>query len=208
MKAATSNKLGLISHPEFGQVRNVMIKGEPWFVANDVCAILGIQNPRDAMGRFVDDDEKGVGITDTLGGVQEMAIINESGMYSLIFQSRKPEARKFRKWVTSEVLPAIRRQGYYVDPSAQLSRAEVRKLENIMRKGILSYIMPKDIWDCHNKLRVSENTIRAVINGGVYNNAVMLDLQERAMINKERYENAYNPTRMQKVAQVLLNNNE
>lgn len=207
MKAATSNKLGLISHPEFGQVRNVMIKGEPWFVAKDVCDVLELTNSRKSL-TSLDEDEKGVTNCYTLGGVQEMAIINESGMYSLIFQSRKPEARKFRKWVTSEVLPAIRRQGYYVDPSAQLSRAEVRKLENIMRKGMLSYIMQKDIWDCHNKLRVSENTIRAVINGGVYNNAVMLDLQERAMINKERYENAYNPTRMQKVAQVLLNNNE
>lgn len=91
MKAATSNKLGLISHPEFGQVRNVMIKGEPWFVAKDVCDVLELTNSRKSL-TSLDEDEKGVTNCYTLGGVHEMAIINESGMYSLIFQSRKPDS--------------------------------------------------------------------------------------------------------------------
>ena len=86
--------------------------GDPWFVASDVCEALTIGNSRDAVGRL-DDDEKGVGTIDTLGGKQDVSIINESGLYSLIMTSRKPEAKRFKKWVTSEVLPAIRKTGSY-----------------------------------------------------------------------------------------------
>lgn len=98
----------------FGEttIRSLTIDAEPWFVANDVCTVLSIANPRDAT-RSLDEDEKGVAITDTLGGPQETVIVNESGLYALIFKSRKSEARRFRKWVTSEVLPAIRRTGSY-----------------------------------------------------------------------------------------------
>ena len=85
---------------------------EPWFVAADVCEALSIANNRDAVTRL-DDDERGVATTDTPSGQQEMTIINESGLYSLILTSRKPEAKKFKKWVTSEVLPSIRKTGSY-----------------------------------------------------------------------------------------------
>lgn len=87
-------------------------KGAPWFCAKDVCAALGIANHRDAT-KGLEDDEKGVVTTDSLGGKQEAIFVSESGLYALIFQSRKVVARQFRKWVTSEVLPALRRQGYY-----------------------------------------------------------------------------------------------
>ena len=100
---------------EDNAVRVIDIDGEPWFVAADVCRILDIKNSRDAVADL-DDDEKGVANTDTLGGRQEMRIINESGLYNLIFRSRKPEAKKFRKWVTAEVLPSIRKTGMYVEP--------------------------------------------------------------------------------------------
>jgi len=93
-------------------VRTVIHDGEPWFVAADVCAVLEHGNPRQVIVRL-DDDEKGVLNVDTPGGVQEMNIINESGLYALIFSSRKPEARGFRRWVTNEVLPAIRKTGRY-----------------------------------------------------------------------------------------------
>ena len=96
-------------HYEF---RTLDIDGEPWFVLADACRALGIRNPRDAASRL-DDDEKGVAQIDTLGGSQAMRIINESGLYSLIIRSDKPEARRFKKWVTSEVLPSIRRTGGY-----------------------------------------------------------------------------------------------
>jgi anti-repressor protein len=87
-------------------------EGEPWFVAADVSRVLKIKNSRDAVARL-DEDEKGVVTTDTLGGNQEVVIVNESGLYSLILTSRKPEAKRFKKWVTSEVLPSIRRTGSY-----------------------------------------------------------------------------------------------
>lgn len=93
-------------------VRSLLIGDEPWFVAADVCAVLGTRNSRDALARL-DSDEKGVAITDTLGGPQEMSVINESGLYSLTLTSRKPEAKRFKKWVTSEVLPSIRKTGRY-----------------------------------------------------------------------------------------------
>ena len=86
--------------------------GEPWFVAADVCRVLALSKPENAYGRL-DDDEKDTLIVGTLGGQQEMVTINESGLYSLILTSRKPEAKKFKKWVTSEVLPSIRRTGAY-----------------------------------------------------------------------------------------------
>ena len=95
-----------------GAVRVVLRDDAPWFVAADVCAALSIENNRDAMSRL-DDDEKGVGSIDTLGGSQVMTIVSESGLYSLVLGSRKPEAKPFKKWVTSEVLPAIRKSGRY-----------------------------------------------------------------------------------------------
>ena len=87
-------------------------QGEPWFVAADVCRCLAIANSRDALTRL-DDDEKGVGSTDTPGGTQSVTTVNEFGLYSLILGSRKPEARAFKRWVTHEVLPAIRKTGRY-----------------------------------------------------------------------------------------------
>ena len=91
-------------------MRTVGIDGEPWFVAADVCAALSIANSRDAATRL-DEDKKGVATIDTLGGRQELGTVNESRLYSLILGSRKPEAKRFKKWVTSEVLPAIRKTG-------------------------------------------------------------------------------------------------
>lgn len=83
-----------------------------WFVAADVCAHLGVANSRDALSRL-DDDEKGVVSTDTLGGEQQVAAVNEPGLYSLVLSSRKPEAKRFKRWITHEVLPALRKTGKY-----------------------------------------------------------------------------------------------
>lgn len=89
---------------------------DPWWIAADVCEVLGVANSRDAMARL-DPDEKGVTIADTPGGQQEMSTINESGLYSLIMTSRKPEAKRFKRWVLHEVLPSIRKTGRYsVEP--------------------------------------------------------------------------------------------
>lgn len=93
-------------------VRAVAIAGDPWFVARDVCAELDIVNVSDAVSTL-DDDEKGVVTADTLGGPQQIRIVSEAGLYSLILRSRKPEAKAFKRWVTHEVLPAIRKTGQY-----------------------------------------------------------------------------------------------
>lgn len=94
------------------EVRTLLIENEPWFVAKDVCDILEHSNSRQAI-QELDEDEKGVSNVYTLGGNQKMAIVNESGLYNLIFKSRKPEAKSFRKWVTAEVLPSIRKTGSF-----------------------------------------------------------------------------------------------
>lgn len=97
-------------------VRTLLIDGNPWFVATDLAEILGYQSAKDML-RLLDEDERGGGhFLPTLGGVQEHSIINESGLYGVILRSNKPEAKAFRKWVTGEVLPAIRKQGFYKSP--------------------------------------------------------------------------------------------
>ena len=106
------NGIKVFERQEFGQVRVVDVNGEPWFVAKDVCECLDIGNSRDAVAAL-DEDEKGVDSIDTPGGAQEMSIISEAGLYSLILRSRKPEAKAFKRWITHEVLPSIRRAGSY-----------------------------------------------------------------------------------------------
>lgn len=94
-------------------VRVVMQNESPWFVAADVAKILELGNPRSSIA-LLDDDEKGVHTVDTPGGAQQLAIINESGVYSLVLRSRKPEAKAFKRWITHEVLPDIRKHGMYM----------------------------------------------------------------------------------------------
>ena len=108
------NMITVFENEEFGAVRTATINGEPWFVANDVCAILEIDRTQT---RRLDDDEKGVYLIHTLGGDQKMSIVNEFGLYSLILRSRKSEAKSFRRWITHEVIPSIRKHGIYATTS-------------------------------------------------------------------------------------------
>lgn len=114
------NSLAVFNNDQFGQVRSVLIDGEPWFAAADVCRALDINNNRQAIARL-DEDEKGVISTDTPGGEQKMSFVNEPGLYTLVLGSRKPEAKLFKRWITHEVIPSIRKTGAY---SATLSPAE------------------------------------------------------------------------------------
>ena len=113
------NELQIFKNPEFGQVRTLIKDGQPWFVAKDVAEILGYSNPRDAISKHVDAEDKGVANCDTLGGKQELTIINESGLYALVFGSRLETAKRFKRWVTSEVLPALRKTGAYIMPQSR-----------------------------------------------------------------------------------------
>ena len=108
-----SDLLQVFENPELGSVRSLIINGEPYFVGKDVATALGYGNPRDALSRHIDPEDKGVVKHDTPGGVQELTVINESGVYALTFSSKLKQAKQFKRWVTSEVLPAIRKHGLY-----------------------------------------------------------------------------------------------
>jgi len=102
----------LFTHHEFGEIRTVIKDDEIWFVANDVCRYLELSNPRKAIANL-DDDEKDVTFCYTLGGKQKVNIISESGLFTLVMRSNKPDAKRFQKWVTKEILPSIRKTGIY-----------------------------------------------------------------------------------------------
>lgn len=131
------------------EVRTIQRDGDPWFVLKDVCQVLGIGNSRMAAERL-DADEKGVSQIDTPGGKQEMSIINESGLYNVILRSDKPEAKPFRKWVTSEVLPTIRKHGMYAtaetvekmlsDPDAMIQVFTALKEERAARQALAEQV--------------------------------------------------------------------
>lgn len=110
---------------EFGIIRTQNIDGNLWFVGKDVANALGYSNPRKALIDHVDEEDKGVTKCDTLGGTQELTIINESGLYSLIFSSKLESAKRFKRWVTSTVLPSIRKTGGYLAGQEQLTNKEI-----------------------------------------------------------------------------------
>ena len=117
MKGSESvNELQVFNNEAFGTVRVIEKDGEPWFVGKDVADILGYTNSRKALIDHVDDEDKGVTKCDTLGGAQEITVINESGLYSLVLQSKLPKAKAFKHWVTSEILPSVRKHGAYLTP--------------------------------------------------------------------------------------------
>lgn len=110
------NELMIFNNPEFGEIRTVEVNGEPWLVGKDVAQALGYSNTKDAVSRHVDTEDKRGARFPTPSGQQEMTIINESGLYSLVLGSKLPSAKKFKRWVTSEVLPSIRKNGMYLLP--------------------------------------------------------------------------------------------
>ncbi|MGN8276760.1 BRO-N domain-containing protein [Pseudomonas sp. SMN5] len=122
------------------QVRTLLVNDQPWFVATDVCESLAIVNTARALSRL-DEDERGIHSMNTLGGAQNLSVVNESGLYSLILTSRKAEAKRFKKWVTAEVLPAIRKHGRYEDSKGVmapmvddlLGKSGALRLSNVMR---------------------------------------------------------------------------
>lgn len=112
--------------PEFGRVRTIERNGEPWFVGKDVAVALGYSNPRDALAKHVDDQDKNsVAKRDGTSGNPNMTIINESGLYSLVLSSKLPTAKKFKRWVTSEILPSIRKTGGYISGQETMSDSEL-----------------------------------------------------------------------------------
>ena len=117
--------LQIFNSPEFGAIRTIEKDGEPWFVGKDVAAALGYEKPTDAVRKHVDVEDRGISKMETPSGTQETTIINESGLYSLVLSSKLPTAKKFKRWITSEVIPSIRKHGAYMTPD---------KLEEVLLK--------------------------------------------------------------------------
>lgn len=122
------NDIQIFSNPDFGEVRTILIDGEPWFCGRDVAISLGYAKPQNAIRDNVDEEDARKQSTHTNGGMQELLYVNESGLYSLIFGSKLENAKKFKKWVTSEVLPTIRRTGQYGQARIPMTIPEQIKL--------------------------------------------------------------------------------
>lgn len=162
------------------EVRTLLIDGEPCFIANDLCDVLEIRNARDAVSTL-DEDEKGVVTADTLGGAQQMAYVTEAGMYSLVLRSRKPEAKAFKRWLTHEVLPAIRKTGQYQRPMSLAERTmalmgelqaqvdeQARQLEAARPKieYVETFVADEDLLTLRtiaSDLKVGEQELRALL---------------------------------------------
>ena len=124
-------ELMIFRNEEFGEIRSLEIDNEPYFVGKDIAEVLGYSNPLKAIREHVDEEDKGVNEMVTPGGKQNIIIINESGLYSLIMSSKLPNAKKFKRWVTSEVLPSIRKHGGYIAGQEQMTD------EELMAKAVL-----------------------------------------------------------------------
>lgn len=130
------NDLQIFSNSEFGNIRTVTVNGEPWFVGKDIAEALGYgkgKSLNNAVASHVDDEDKGVTEMMTPGGKQNLIIINESGLYSLILSSKLPNAKKFKRWVTSEVLPAIRKTGHYEAPGYAPKATSIGEVVNLIK---------------------------------------------------------------------------
>ncbi|MEA5057267.1 MAG: BRO family protein, partial [Anaerotignum propionicum] len=155
------HEIKIFENEEFGQVRTLLIEGEPWFVGKDIAEILKYSNTRKAIADHVDDDDKtdGVTIRDSIGRSQKPIIINESGLYSLIMSSKLPTAKRFKRWVTGEVLPSIRKHGAYIT---------MPKLEEIMANPDSLELLLKQLLAETQKNKELEQQLTVLIPKGEY----------------------------------------
>lgn len=179
----------ILQWKEDASIRMKMIDDKPWFIAKDVCEILGLIKYRDALSHVDDEDKRVSIVVDTLGGPQSMTAVNESGFYALIFQSRKPQAKAFRKWVTSEVLPSLWKYGYYVAPGAELTKDQREALLAVMIKRMRRYLEQRDVGIVARRTCYPEEYVLRVATGRMPDPSpsVVRALQERALKNKKNY---------------------
>lgn len=157
-------------------IRVKMINGESWFVGKDICIALELANHKDALSRLDSDERDGVGITDPMGRNQEVTVVNESGLYHLIFQSRKPEARAFRRWITSEVLPAIHRTGSYSLQSPQRQLLPAPKFRPAFikwKERNRKFLSRKELFAIANGFRLTYSHVRKVYSGNTVSARVL-----------------------------------
>lgn len=195
--------LQVFYNPETGvNLRTKVIDNESWFVAQDICSILGLNNITKAMAALDFDEKHGVTISNAVGNNQEVRAVNESGLYHLIFISRKPEARAFRKWITGEVLPSIRRTGTYSasgiqSPGTETSRLPLPKFRPFFDtwKGCVEpHLSSLEVLAVAKTLDVTYSHVRKVLMGTSVSERVARALTEAAMANK-RAGMKYEPER-------------
>lgn len=154
------NELQIFNSEEFGEIRTVNINGEPWLVGKDVAVALGYMNPQKAIRDHVLEEDRGVNEMDTPSGRQKLVIINESGLYALIFGSKLDSAKRFKHWVTSEVLPTIRKTGGYQKPLTQQEMMRIQlgmiddhesRIENLENNMTIDYGQQMVLQDAVNK---------------------------------------------------------
>jgi anti-repressor protein len=185
------NELQIFKNEEFGEVRALEIDGDPWFIGKDVAEVLGYTNSRKALADHVDDEDKGVTKCDTLGGSQELTVINESGLYSLILSSKLPSAKKFKRWVTSEVLPAIRKTGGYQIPQtyAEALRRLADESERVERLALENKEMkPKaEFFDAvtDSKTALPIGDVAKVLDMGIGRNKLFQFLREMRILTSD-----------------------
>lgn len=151
------SNIQIFENPEFGKVRTVDVNGEPWLVGKDIAEALGYKNAKDALATHVDPEDKmqgdGVAICDPMGREQHPTVINESGLYSLVLSSKLPGAKKFKRWVTYEVLPSIRKNGGYIHGQETMSDTELIAKALLMsqkiieeKQKVIERMAPKEIF--------------------------------------------------------------
>lgn len=182
------NELTVFNNEEFGEIRTITIDGEPWFVANDILRVLAVSNLKDALRTLDDDEKSGVDIIDPHGRKQKTNCISEAGLYSIILRSRKPEAKAFKRWVTHDILPAIRKTGGYMtdellakcqkDPNVMFAFAEellkLRDKTNVLESKLDAAQPKADFYDTF----VSPNKYT-----GLRDTAKELGISERKFVN-------------------------
>lgn len=161
------NETTVFKNSQFGDLRMIIHDGEPWFVSKDVCLALSIKNHKDAIRKLDDDEKTGVVLTDPHGRNQVTNCVSESGLYSLVLSSRKPEAHAFKRWVTHEVLPAIRRTGAYVAPSLAeqiVSDPDTLYLivEQLRQERTARLTAEENVRDVKEKLRATQERLDAL----------------------------------------------
>lgn len=185
------NEITVFNNENFGDVRTIQIDGDPWFVGKDVASILGYSNTRDALSNHVDDEDKGVAKCDTPGGVQEMVMINESGLYSLVLSSKLESARKFKRWITSEVIPQIRKTGAYHVPQtyAEALRAladKAEKMEALQKQNQL--MQPKaEFFDAvtDSKTAIPIGDVAKILDIGIGRNKLFEFLRQKNILTAD-----------------------
>ena len=185
------NEITVFNNENFGDVRTIQIDGDPWFVGKDVASILGYSNTRVALSNHVDDEDKGVAKCDTPGGVQEMVMINESGLYSLVLSSKLESARKFTRWITSEVIPQIRKTGAYHVPQtyAEALRAladKAEKMEALQKQNQL--MQPKaEFFDAvtDSKTAIPIGDVAKILDIGIGRNKLFEFLRQKNILTAD-----------------------